>query len=311
MINTGEYPTPVTHYYTASKFMNGFVYNGYITHEINSISELNNIQDSEDNVFLMSDHFYSLPNDSWMSVFDSWANKFQKSSWIFWHFHNIYKFNYLDKSIDFPFKNYIFTGEHYRVVNDDVRAYWGGLIDWYTGHENYVKWPFAADVNPFEIENIVSKRKDIFDCGYVGASYKQEWTNQLRNTFNCFVHYYFPTLDEQTRIEKGFLDSKISLGFNSDSNAKLGLPTERVFEGLAYGCVVVTDCKVAEDATDGIVKYVSNYDQLFEFVSEYSNNEQLRKEKQKNGINFAKSQGTYYHVAREFISKIESFYNEN
>lgn len=307
MINTGEYPTPVTHYYTASKFINGFIYNGYISYEIHSLQEMDNIEDSKDNVFLISDHFYSLPNESWMNVFEKWGNKFERSSWILWHFHNIYKTNYLDKSVPFPFKNYIFTGEHYRVINDEVRNHWGGLIDWYSSHENYVKWPFSADVNPFAIDSLMSKRKDIYDCGYVGASYKQDWTNGLANSFNCFVHYYFPTLDEATRVEKGFLFSKISLGFNSDSNARLGLPTERVFEGLAYGCVVVTDCKVAEDATDGIVKYVENYDQLLDFVSEYSNNNSLRKEKQKNGIGYAKTKGTYYHVAKEFISKIESF----
>ena len=308
MINSPEYPTPVTHYYTASKFMNGFSYNGYICREVNDIHEMNTIEDSKDNVFLMSDHFYSLPNNSWMNLFEHWGNRFQKSSWIFWHFHNIYKNNYLDNSVDFPFKNYIFTGEYYRVINEDVRNHWGGLIDWYTSHENYVKWPFSADINPLDIDSAVANRKDTYDCGYVGAGYKQEWTNQLSQSFNCFVHYYFPTLDEQTRIQNGFLSSKISLGFNSDSNAKLGLPTERVFEGLAYGCVVVTDCKVAEDATDGIVKYVENYDQLFDFVSTYSSNAELRDQKQKAGIEFAKSKGTYFHVAKDFINKIESLF---
>lgn len=311
MINTSDYPTPITHYYTASKFMNGFVYNGFSSYEINFIEEMNKIEDSSDNIFLMSDHFYSRPNTNWMKIFEIWGNKFKKSSWIFWHFHNIYKNNYIDKSVDFPFKNYIFTGEYYRVIDDNVRNHWGGLIDWYMGLENYVKWPFAADVNPFEIESVPSRRKDIFDCGYVGATYKKEWTEQLKNSFNCFVHYYLPVLSEKTRIDKAFLSSKISLGFNSDSNAKLGLPTERVFEGLAYGCVVVTDCKVAEDVTDGIVKYISNYDELLGFVLDYVSNENLRKQKQLEGINYAKNYGTYYHVAKEFISKIESFNNEN
>ena len=307
MVNAPTYPTPVTHYYTTTKFMNGFKYNGHLTAEINDINLFNLIQDSEDNVFIMSDHFYSIENN-WFDFFNNLGNRFQKSTWIFWHFHNIYKLNYLDKSIDFPFKKYIFTGEHYRNITDDLRNHWGGLIDWYTGLENYVKLPFSADINPFEIDSLMEKRNNTYDCGYVGARYKEQWTNQLSQKYNCFVHYYWPTLDEESRINNGFLSSKISLGFNSDSNAKLGLPTERIFEGLAYGCVVLSDCKVAEEATDGVVVYVEDYNDLESAVELYSKNEKERLAKQVLGIKYAKEKGTYYHVAQEFLSKIESLF---
>ena len=160
MVNAPTYPTPVTHYYTTTKFMNGFKYNGHLTAEINDINLFNLIQDSEDNVFIMSDHFYSIENN-WFDFFNNLGNRFQKSTWIFWHFHNIYKLNYLDKSIDFPFKKYIFTGEHYRNITDDLRNHWGGLIDWYTGLENYVKLPFSADINPIEIDSLMEKRNNI------------------------------------------------------------------------------------------------------------------------------------------------------
>lgn len=305
MVNTPEFPTPPTHYYTTNKFINGFAYNGCGTGELSTLEAINNLSDSEDNIFIMCDIFYPGRKENWMEILESLGNKFQKSTWIFWHFHWIYKNHYLDSSVNFPFKKFIFTGEYYRNITDDVRAHWGGLIDWYTSHENYVELPFSADVNPNEVDTFISRRKDFYDCGYVGARYKEQWTNQLANKYNCFVHYYWPSLDEDQRIDKGFLSSKISLGFNSDSNARLGLPTERVFEGLAFGCVVVSDCKVAEEATDGIVKFIENYDQLEEFVSQCLSDNVFAQDKQLMGIKYAKEKGTYYHVAKKFISKIE------
>ena len=44
MVNAPTYPTPVTHYYTTTKFMNGFKYNGHLTAEINDINLFNLIQ---------------------------------------------------------------------------------------------------------------------------------------------------------------------------------------------------------------------------------------------------------------------------
>lgn len=305
MVNVPEFPTPPTHYYTTTKFMNGFAYNGYRTVELSNLESFNNISDSSDNVFIMCDIFYPGRKDNWMDILQKLANSFQQSTWIFWHFHWIYKNHYLECSVDFPFKKFIFTGEHYRNITDDVRAHWGGLIDWYTSHDNYVDLPFSADINPNDIDSFFLKRKDIYDCGYVGARYKEQWTNQLANKHNCFVHYYWPPLDEQQRIDKGFLSSKISLGFNSDSNAKLGLPTERVFEGLAFGCVVVSDCKVAEEATDGIVKFVNSYDELDNFVDMCLNNPKFVENRQSLGMQYAKEKGTYFHVAKNFIRKIE------
>lgn len=307
MVNTPEFPTPITHYYTTSKFMNGFMYNGYLTAEINSHNSFNNISDTKDNVFIVCDIFYPARKENWMELLKDLADRFQKSTWIFWHFHSIYKNDYLLSGVDFPFKKYIFTGEYYRNITDEVKSHWGGLIEWYMSHPNYVKLPFSANINPNDIDAYITKRLDIYDCGYVGARYKEDWTNKLANKYKCFVHYYWPPLDEDQRIEKGFLSSKISLGFNSDSNSRLGLPTERVFEGLALGCVVVSDCLVAEEATDGIVKFVNNYDELDSFIDRCLSDNQEVKNRQELGINYAKQKGTYYHVAKEFISKIESF----
>ena len=115
-------------------------------------------------------------------------------------------------------------------------------------------------------------------------------------------------MEESERVTNAFLSSKICLGFNSDDNIKNGLPTERVFEGIAYGCVVLTDCEMAVEATDNIAVYVSDYDDLEKKVLYYLNNENERKKKQKLGYEFAKNKGTYYNVVKEFLNSIKKLY---
>ena len=155
---------------------------------------------------------------------------------------------------------------------------------------------------------MLTERTDKYDCGFCGCQYKSEWTNKLAEKYNCFVHYWPPFLDEEERLQKAFLDSKICLVFNSDDNIKNGLPTERTFEGIAYGCVVLTDCKMAEEATDGVAVYVKDYEDLQRQVDFYLHNESARKKKQKEGYEYALNKGTYYTVAKNFINSIEKLY---
>jgi hypothetical protein len=53
---------------------------------------------------------------------------------------------------------------------------------------------------------------------------------------------------------------------------------------------------------------VENYDHLESAVELYSKNEKERLAKQVLGIKYAKEKGTYYHVAQEFLNKIESLF---
>ena len=70
----------------------------------------------------------------------------------------------------------------------------------------------------------------------------------------------------------------------------------------------MSDCKVAEEATDGVVVYVENYNDLESAVELYSKNEKERSTKQTLGVRYAKEKGTYYHVAQGFLDKIESLF---
>lgn len=297
MVNTSDYPTVGTHLYMSWKFVNGFSICGLETFVLNSFDD---VEDSEDQLFLFCDNFYDGRKANWLDDFDSLAEKFQKTTWIFWSFHNVIGRHYKDRK--FPFKNYVLTSEYYRKPNFE----WAGEhFEPYINHPNYISLPFAASVHPSDLDSILKNRTDRYDCGFSGCRYKEEWSKKLSEKYNCFIHYWPPFIEENERIEKAFLGSKICLAFNSDTNISNGLPTERGFEGIAYGCVVLTDCEMAEVATDGVAVFVKDYADLESKVEYYLTDEKAFAQKQKDGYEFAKSKGTYYHVANDFLSKIK------
>lgn len=298
LVNTPEYPSLGTNYLFNLKFINAFSYHDVDCIEINDFSSFNELEDSEDQIFFFCDNFYDRRRSSWREDLKFLAEKFSKSVWIFWSFHNILSEMKM-------FKKVIFTGEYYRKPNIEIL---GQKFKEYTELPNYIPLPFSASSHPDVLDEMISKRSNVYDCGFCGCNYKVDWTRKLSEKYKCFIHYYPPFLDEETRINEVFLNSKICLGFNSDAAVETGMPTERVFEGLAYGCVVLTDCPVAVDATDGAAVLVTSYTDLEEKVDYYLNNEIARLEKQKQGLSFAKSKGTYYHVAKTFLNFIEENY---
>jgi hypothetical protein len=303
MINTPLLPTNGTHQFMIRKFMNGFSSYGVLSADLNSFDD---IQDSEDQIFVVADHFYNDLNgrqnmEFYKSLFSELAIKFEKTTWVFWNYQNIIYDNYSNE--EFPFKKQILTTEHYRRINYKNFEKFNDNFTKYINQPNYVELPFASSLHPEEIENILEKRTDVFDCGYCGCNYKPEWLRQVSNKFNSFIHCWDNGfLSEDDRINNAFLGSKICLAFNAEENVENGLPSERVFEGLAYGCIVLTDSDVAVEATNGVAVLVNSYEELEEKINYYLNNDDERIAKQKTGIDFAKNFGTYFHVAKKFLN---------
>lgn len=311
MVNTGAFPTNGTHQFMIRKFIQGFTEFGF---EVNEPDSFDDAEDSPNNIFVMSDHFYGDIGgyqymDGYSGMLEDLGDEFSESLWIFWAYHNIMQNEHLQGSL--PFKKYLLTGEHYRKPNFENKEMFGENFVKYINNPKYVSLPFSSSLKPSEIDNVLEKRTDKFDCGYCGCEYKPEWIARLRENYSCFVHFWNANnfLSEEERIDNAFLGSKICLAFNSDANANNGLPSERVFEGLSYGCVVLTDAEIAVEATDGAAIYVKNYEELEKNVSLYLTNEQARQEKQKQGLAFAKTKGTYVHVAERFLEAAQKLYH--
>lgn len=289
-INTPEIPSPGNFIFTANKFLKGFEYNGFKTLEIRSLENIE-IYNNESNYLFLSNH---LTNKA--IIYDI-ANKLNKCTFICFHFN-------FEKNIrhNIPFLKYILTGEHYNKVPESSQDH----IDAHNFNmtcKNWLPMTFLSSADPRLVGRL--PRQDIYHSMFIGAPYKIEWINNLQNCFSHISNAGF--LSEEKRI-KTFLNSRVCLGFHSPENILNGCVTERVFEGLSYGCVVLTDNIYAAKMTNGIVKYVSSFDELKLMIEKINNDDDFFYETQKQGYEFSKKQGLYFHLAQKFISKIEELY---
>lgn len=292
LVNTPEFPTPGTHFFCISKFVNGFKLNGYKTE---TISSFENVKDSEYNVFIMSDH-----HNNPCSLVEL-SKKYKESIFILWFHHKWYK--------DIPFNKFIITGEHFYekpALPDHLKCW-----ELQQQINNYVPLIFSSGVNPDEI-SIKDRLPDKYDCCYIGNSYN---TIPLMRIPNSFVYDYNMHrenfLDEDKRIEI-YKSSIVAPGFHHYNNLSNHVVVERVFEAMSYGCIVVTDNPTAEKITNGLVKVVKSIDEINTIIKYYKENPIERTKLQEAGYKWIKENGTYKHNCKLFIQKIkELFFNKN
>ena len=94
--------------------------------------------------------------------------------------------------------------------------------------------------------------------------------------------------------------------FQSDPNIQNHHITQRIFEALSYGCIVITDHPDTVTLTDDIVLYANSYE---DFIIKYNyviNNYDTDEIKDKivRGYEWSKKYGTNRYSAKLFIDKI-------
>ena len=292
-LNTPEIPCPNSHYFTSTKFCTGFKQNGLEFIELNN---LNNIEqyNSEDNIFLISNHLTDI------NIIKFLSEKLENAYFILWHFNSLIVHKIIN---EIPFKKFISTGEYYRKPPNFSKPY----LDVYNFNLNCKEWEpfvFSSSLHPDEIGG--RQKNIIYDSCFIGYPYKTHIVDSLSN---CFKHYSSGGyLSEDKRIE-AYLSSRVCLGFHSDENVANSCVVERVFEGMSYGCAVISDNKSAEECTNGIVKFISSREDVVNYLEFYKNNPEAYIEIQKKGYEYLKIQGTYYHLAKNFLNKFKQLYN--
>jgi len=279
-MNSPELPTPGTHFYTTSKFVNSFKYHGY------NVSEAKTLESITDNsIVMLSNH--GMDNiDQGFKALKFLANKFPNAIYICWFYHKYYN--------EIPFKKFVITGEHFH----EKPVLQGHIDCWNLQNKinNYVPLTFSSSLFPEQIGNF--NRNELINGCFIGSAYKPNWVKNLPNIFYVTGN----NLPENQRIQ-AFLSSKIAFGFHADDNIKNNVVVERVFEGMAYGCVVISDTKTASDITDNIVQYASTEDEFKKIYERLLNNDDERKTLQKRGYEWIKQNGLYVHVIQKFIDK--------
>lgn len=281
LMNSPELPTPGTHYYTTNKFSNGFKKHGYNVIEANTLDTV-----TDNSIVLLSDHGISNNNELAFQSLEYLANKFPNTIFICWFYHKYYN--------KIPFSKFIITGEHFHKKP----MLEGHIFCWDLQNviHNYVPLTFSSPLYPEDI-GIIPRNETINGC-FIGTPYKPFWVNELSN----IVYVTGNKLPEEERV-KIFLSSKIAFGFHADANVLNNVVVERVFEGMAFGCVVISDSPVAAEITDNIVQVATTKEEFLKIYNDLLNDDKKRYELQQRGYEWIKRKGLYVHTAKNFLDK--------
>jgi hypothetical protein len=63
---------------------------------------------------------------------------------------------------------------------------------------------------------------------------------------------------------------------------------------------------MAPEVTDGIVEFMNTYEETKDFLIRIKRDEKFRLLKTKAGQDWARSKGTYFHVAKSFIDRFSA-----
>jgi len=253
-----------------TEFAGAFEDYGY---KVNIVRNMNELEDG--GVILLDDAAGNYIHNK--AVYYEIAKRCPNSVFICWYWSKKPYFN--------PFKNMILTGE-YNLINDFIDS---DRRD-YFGLPNFVPLRLRANEPPAKIGTYPRNVK--MDYCFIGGGYRKDWvptTGEFSGLYHEVRSNNYLSYDTRRTI---YLSSMFAFGFQSDDNIKNGHLSQRIFEGLAYGCIVLCENKLAEQFTDGAVVYVSSKQDLIEKMRFYKKNPELVREKQEKGYEFTRKYGT-------------------
>lgn len=115
----------------------------------------------------------------------------------------------------------------------------------------------------------------------------------------------YMSYDERRPI---YLASVFALGFQTDDNIRNGHVSQRIFEAMSYGCVVLSHSLHASIQTDGIVEYVEpDRDKYAERMEFFLRHPEYMRNKQERGYEFVKKYGTNEYACFKILEILANF----
>jgi hypothetical protein len=203
-----------------------------------------------------------------------------------------------------PFKKMIHTGENFLYLHQKH-----GISNYeYMTHPNFVPLLLRASDSPDVIGNYIHTNER--DYCFMGGGYRMEWMHALSNFSGIYHRVIWDNYLSYEERRQIYLSSMFALGFQSDENIRTGHLSQRIFEGLAYGCIVLCENKLAEEYTDGAVVYVSSKEDLVQKMLYYKMRPDEVLKKQQQGYEWTKKNGTNRVSVQRFIDAIQLKYNQ-
>ena len=160
-------------------------------------------------------------------------------------------------------------------------------------------------------ENIgVYPRIEKWDYCYMGWVYCPELVPTDKNYRGLYhaVTDHSKYLSYETRREV-YLRSVCALGFQSAENLRSKHVSQRIYEGMAYGCIVLTNSYAAVEQTDGIAILVHTKNEVQDLIDFYKTHPVERQQKKEEGYNFIRTkQGTNHDSIDVLLHKIQECY---
>lgn len=193
-------------------------------------------------------------------------------------------------------KNFIYIYENALVPDDRVRK---------VAHRIHCPLPLRASEHPDKVGTY--KKMNVWDYCYIGP---WAYNRELRpSRFRGFVHDNYGVenfLDYETR-KHAYLMSTCALAFQSDWNSQMKHVSQRVYEALAYGCVVLSNSPAAVEQTDGIVVLVTSKEDVESKIEYYLAHPEEVEQKRQAAYEFTKRCGTNHFTKAMLMDKIAKF----
>jgi len=268
ILDCKEIKCPLVLTFVFSELCGYFRRNDYIVKIVNNIEEITN-----NSIVFMGDIF-NCENPS--NLLNTYA---PEAIYIGWYWQKI------DTS---SLKYFIYIYENFlNIYYDNSRL--NDLI-FLRNTNNNTPLLLRADEDPKLIGSY--KRNNVLDYCYMGSRYCPHLipSNKFKGIYHgVYDHKQFLSYDKRREI---YLSSIFALGFQIEQNIGHKHISQRIYEGLAYGCIVLSNSLPACEQTNNIVVFIESLQDLENKMTFYKNNPELIKNKQLEGYEFIKKYGT-------------------
>jgi len=197
-----------------------------------------------------------------------------------------------------PFPKMLYTGEYYlnrEQVPEDRN---------YLLHPDYVPLRLRANESPERIchyPRVVTRSY----C-FMGGGYKQDWlppASQWTGLYHRVIWDNYMTYEARRET---YLSSEFAFGFQSDMNIRTGHLSQRLFEGMAYGCLVLCENPLAEKVTDGAIITVHSREDMWEKMKYFTAHPEEAEARRQRGYEWSRKYGTNRTAMTPFVERIRS-----
>ncbi len=217
------------------------------------------------------------------------------TTFIFWYPHTIFN--------NLRFRKMVVTGEEFVMkpkLTDHLRVY-----NMYSLREDYCPMRFGANEAPQKVGSYSRKVRHL--ACFMGSPYKAHWVTNLKCRDNIFYwDIYKRGMLSYPQRRNVYLSSKFSLAFHNDNNIQNSVISQRVYEGIAYGTLVLSDNPASVAQTDGVVEFIGCPEELEAKIDFYNENPALLSRRVEKGYEWASKWGTNRYTIEQFLRRIYS-----